>query len=64
MYTPRHLRRGQNSQGKDKEKQKAFRRAALWSKEFIGQSSEKLEGNPMYARWCASADRGSLRRAK
>ncbi len=57
MYTPRHLRRGNKAgQGKDKEKQKAFRRAALKSKLFIYQSASSLEGNHEYLKWCKSCD--------
>jgi len=65
MFTPRHMRKGrQPASGKDKEKQKAFRRAALVSKLFIHQNAKQLAGDPAYLRYCAACDSGSLRRGK
>lgn len=62
-FTPRHLRKKYNNRsgGGDREKAAAFRRAALWSKQFIHQSASYLERPaiaPHYAKWCDKARLG------
>lgn len=63
-FTPRHLRRKGNASRNGsvgEEKQRAFRRVAQLSKQFIHQSANALEGNERYLAWCGKADRGALR---
>lgn len=65
-YTPRNMRKKyRNTSGKDQQKQKVFRAAALWSKQFIHQSADALQSSSLrepYKKWCESADKGTLRR--
>lgn len=63
-FTPRHLRKGANSSGKDKEKQKAFQRVKRMSDKFRFLNSKHLEGNEQYLEYCQKADRDGLRKGK
>lgn len=60
-YTPRHLRKRYKRLGavKDKDKQRAFKRAAAYSKLFMNQSASQLEGNLPYLKYCAKVGDGS-----
>jgi hypothetical protein len=68
VFTPRNLRKGsRNSGGKDKEKQKTFRRCKLISNRFIHQKASQLQKQPLreeYLVYCGLCDRDALRRGK
>lgn len=62
-FTPRHLRKRYNNKSGagDKDKQRAFRRAALWSKKFIHLSANALAKPSIaseYAKWCDRSREG------
>jgi hypothetical protein len=62
-FTPRHLRKRYNNKSGagDKDKQRAFKRAAAWSKRFINQPASYLEKPsvaPHYAVWCNRSREG------
>ncbi len=67
-FTPRHMRKGAKNSGgpKEKEKQRAFKRAKNYSDRFIHQSASMLEG-PMaqqYEAYKGVVDRNALRKGK
>lgn len=66
-YVPRSQRRKHKAKrGDDPSKARAFRRAALWSKQFIHQSANALAKPALaaqYEEWTAAAKAGALRRS-